>query len=148
MRTVIKYVDLNVTGNTTFSSLRLASGSLFILKKYLIPVIILYMETIKNIVPGKAVGFLEEFKAFALQGSLIDLAVGIVIGTAFNAVVNSLVTDVVMPIIATIFGQPDFSSIVIGNIMIGKFITSIVNFLIIGLSVFLVLKFVIRNKKS
>ncbi len=105
------------------------------------------METIKNIAPGKAVGFLEEFKTFALQGSLIDLAVGIVIGTAFNAVVNSLVTDIVMPLIATLFGQPDFSSIVIGNIMIGKFITSIVNFLIIGLSVFLVLKFVIRNKK-
>jgi large conductance mechanosensitive channel len=106
------------------------------------------MDTIKNIVPGKATGFLEEFKTFALQGSLIDLAVGIVIGTAFNAVVNSLVTDIVMPIIATIFGKPDFSAIVIGNIMIGKFITSVVNFLIIGLSVFIVLKFVIRNKKT
>ncbi len=91
--------------------------------------------------------FVEEFKAFALQGNLIDLAVGIVIGTAFNAVVNSLVTDVVMPVIATIFGKPDFSAVVIGNIMIGKFITSIVNFLIIGLSVFFVLKFVIRNKR-
>jgi large conductance mechanosensitive channel len=92
--------------------------------------------------------FLAEFKAFALQGSLIDLAVGIVIGTAFNAVVNSLVTDIVMPIIATAFGKPDFSSIMLGQIMIGKFITAIVNFLIIGLSVFLVLKFVIRNKKT
>ena len=105
------------------------------------------MDTIKNIVPGKAVGFFEEFKVFALQGNLIDLAVGIVIGTAFNAVVNSLVTDIVMPIIATIFGKPDFSAIVIGNIMIGKFITSVVNFLIIGLSVFFVLKVVIRTKK-
>lgn len=106
------------------------------------------METIKNIVPGKALGFAEEFKAFALQGSLIDLAVGIVIGTAFNAVVNSLVTDIVMPIIATLFGKPDFSAIVLGNIMIGNFITAIVNFLIIGLSVFVVLKFVLRTKKE
>ena len=92
--------------------------------------------------------FLAEFKAFALQGSLIDLAVGIVIGTAFNAVVNSLVTDIVMPIIATAFGKPDFSAIAIGQVMVGNFITAIVNFLIIGLSVFLVLKFVIRNKPA
>ena len=106
------------------------------------------MDTIKNIVPVKTVGFLEEFKTFALQGSLIDLAVGIVIGTAFNAVVNSLVTDIVMPIIATLFGKPDFSAIAIGSIMIGKFITSIVNFLIIGLSVFVVIKFVIKSKKE
>jgi large conductance mechanosensitive channel len=106
------------------------------------------METINNTIIGKSRGFVQEFKEFALQGSLIDLAVGIVIGTAFNAVVNSLVTDIVMPIIATIFGKPDFSAIVIGNIMIGKFITAIVNFLIIGLSVFFVLKFVIRSKKS
>ena len=106
------------------------------------------MNTINNMIPTKATSLVQEFKEFALQGSLIDLAVGIVIGTAFNAVVNSLVTDVVMPIIATIFGKPDFSTIVIGNIMIGKFITSIVNFLIIGLSVFFVLKFVIRTKKA
>lgn len=93
-------------------------------------------------------GFIAEFKEFALQGSLMDLAVGIVIGTAFNAVVNSLVTDIIMPIIATIFGKPDFSAIMIGNIMIGKFITSIVNFLIIGISVFFVIKLIMKTKKS
>jgi large conductance mechanosensitive channel len=102
------------------------------------------MDTIKNMVPGKAKGFLGEFKTFAVQGNVIDLAVGIVIGTAFNAIVNSLVTDVVMPIIATIFGKPDFSAIVIGQVMIGKFITSIVNFLIIALSVFVVVKFLMQ----
>ncbi len=91
--------------------------------------------------------FIAEFKEFALQGSLMDLAVGIVIGTAFNAVVNSLVADIIMPIIATFFGKPDFSAIMIGNIMIGKFITSIVNFLIIGVSVFFVIKFIMRTKK-
>jgi large conductance mechanosensitive channel len=97
------------------------------------------MEPLKNT--------LQEFKTFALQGNLIDLAVGIVIGTAFNTVVNSLVNDIIMPLIAMIFGKPDFSAIVVGNVMIGNFITSIVNFLIIGLSVFFALKFVIRIKK-
>lgn len=106
------------------------------------------MDTLKNMVPGKAKGFMSEFKAFAMQGNVIDLAVGIVIGTAFNAIVNSLVTDVVMPIIGTLFGTPDFSKLAIGQIMIGKFITNIVNFLIIALSVFIVIKFLNRNKKA
>jgi large conductance mechanosensitive channel len=91
-----------------------------------------------------ASGFLAEFRAFAMQGNLIDLAVGIVIGTAFNAIVTSLVADVIMPLIAMIFGAPDFSAIALGQVMIGKFITSIVNFLIIALSVFVALKFVMR----
>jgi len=88
--------------------------------------------------------FLDEFKAFALQGNIIDLAVGIVIGTAFNAIVQSLVADVIMPIIAMIFGAPDFSSIVLGQVKIGNFITAVVNFLIIALSVFVALKVVMR----
>ncbi len=104
------------------------------------------METIKNMVPGQAKGFLGEFKAFAMQGNVIDLAVGIVIGTAFNAIVSSLVADVVMPIIAMLFGKPDFSAIVLGQVMIGNFITSIVNFLIIALSVFVVLKFLMKKE--
>lgn len=94
---------------------------------------------------GAAKGFIEEFKAFAMQGNVIDMAVGIVIGVAFNAIVTSLVDDIVMPIIAMIFGQPDFSAIVIGSIKIGSFINSIVNFLIIGLSIFVVIKFVLRK---
>ncbi len=102
------------------------------------------MDTIKNMVPGKAHGFVEEFKAFAMQGNLIDLAVGIVIGTAFNAIVNSLVADIIMPIIGTIFGKPDFTSIVIGSIKIGNFLTSIVNFLIIALSVFVTVKILMK----
>lgn len=106
------------------------------------------MEHISSFVPRQTSGFLAEFKAFALQGNVIDLAVAIVIGTAFNAVVNSFVADVIMPIIATIFGQPDFSAIVIGQIKIGSFITSIVNFLIIALSVFVVVKIMTKNKPS
>jgi large conductance mechanosensitive channel len=106
------------------------------------------MDRLQKMVPGKAKGFLSEFHAFAMQGNIIDLAVGIVIGTAFNAIVNSLVADVVMPIIATLFGTPDFNSIHLGQIMIGKFITNIVNFIIIAFSVFIVIKFLNRNKKT
>lgn len=90
----------------------------------------------------------KEFKAFALQGNIIDLAVGIIIGVAFNAVVNSLVSDIIMPIIATLFGKPDFSSITIGNILIGNFIGAVINFLIISLSIFVVIKYVLRIKKE
>ncbi len=101
------------------------------------------MDQIKNM-SGKATGFIEEFKAFALKGSVLDLAIGIVIGAAFNKIVESLVSDVIMPIIAMIFGAPDFSSIVLGQIKIGSFITSVVNFLIIALSVFVALKVIMR----
>ena len=55
-----------------------------------------------------------------------------------------LVADVIMPIIAMIFGAPDFSSLVLGQVKIGNFITSVVNFLIIALSVFVALKFIMR----
>lgn len=92
----------------------------------------------------KTTSFIQEFKAFAVQGNMLDLAVGIVIGTAFNAIITSLVGDVIMPIIAMIFGQPDFSAIMLGQIKIGSFITSIVNFLIIALSVFMTIKVITR----
>ncbi len=84
--------------------------------------------------------FLEEFKSFALKGNVLDLAVGVVIGTAFNAIVDSLVKDVIMQAIAWIFKQPDFTAILIGPIRIGSFINQIVNFLIVSLSVFVAIK--------
>ena len=102
------------------------------------------MDTLKKMVPGKAHTFADEFRAFAMQGNLIDLAVGIVIGTAFNAIVNSLVSDIVMPAIGTIFGKPDFTSLAWGTIKYGSFLTSIVNFLIIALSVFVTVKVLMK----
>ena len=89
--------------------------------------------------------FLNEFKAFAMKGNVIDLAVGVVIGVAFNAVVDSFVKDVIMQLIAAIFKQPDFGSIVISYnglllIKIGSFINAIVNFIIIAISVFVAVK--------
>jgi large conductance mechanosensitive channel len=88
--------------------------------------------------------FIEEFKAFAVKGNVIDLAVGVVIGTAFNKIVDSLVNDIVMQTIAAIFKQPDFSAIAWhingGAIKIGAFINNIVNFLIVAFSVFIAIK--------
>jgi len=92
----------------------------------------------------KAQGFWGEFRTFAVKGNVIDLAVAVVIGTAFNNIVNSLVNDVIMQAIAMIFGKPDFSSIVIGAIKIGSFVNNVVNFFIVAFSVFLAIKFVTK----
>lgn len=87
---------------------------------------------------------ISEFKTFAIKGNAIELAVGIVIGTAFNGIVNSLVNDVIMQAIAMIFGQPDFATITLGAIRIGSFINAIVNFVIVAFSVFIAVKAVNR----
>jgi large conductance mechanosensitive channel len=87
---------------------------------------------------------LKDFRDFAMKGNVIDLAVAVVIGVAFNAVVNSLVNDVIMPIIAAIIGKPNFDdlTIVLGDTAIyyGKFLTALVNFLIIAATLFVVIR--------
>jgi len=84
---------------------------------------------------------ISELKAFLLRGDVITLAVAFIIGVAFNKIVESLVGDVIMPIIGLIFGEPDFSKITIaGSIMIGKFINTVVNFLIVGITLFFLIK--------
>ena len=84
---------------------------------------------------------LAELKAFLLRGDVITLAVAFIIGGAFNKIVESLVGDIIMPIIGTVIGTPDFSSIKIGeSIMIGTFINAIVNFLIVGTVLFFLIK--------
>ena len=88
---------------------------------------------------------LKEFKEFAMRGNIMDLAVGVVIGGAFQKIVTSLVEDVIMPTISIFTGKVDFSDMVFtyGNASIkyGNFITAIVNFLIIAFSIFLVVKY-------
>lgn len=84
---------------------------------------------------------LKEFKEFALKGNVLELAIAVIIGAAFNAIVKSLVEDVLTPIIGMVFGQPDFSGIVLaGGIKLGLFINSIVNFLIVAFVLFVVVK--------
>ncbi len=87
---------------------------------------------------------IKEFKEFLMRGSVLDLAVAVIIGAAFSAIVNSLVEDLVMPIVGIIIGGVDFSSLSIqigsATLAYGKFIQAIVNFLLIGLTIFLVVK--------
>lgn len=95
---------------------------------------------------------LKEFKEFALKGNVIELAVGLVVGTAFQAIVKSLVNDIIMPLFAAILGKVDFSELVwkIGDTSIpyGLFISAIVNFLLIAFTLFLVVKYINKiNKK-
>lgn len=94
---------------------------------------------------------LKEFKEFATRGNIMDLAVGVVIGGAFQNIINSLVNDIIMPAISMITGKVDFSDMAftIGDVSIkyGNFITAIVNFLIIAFSIFLVIRYINRLNK-
>ena len=102
---------------------------------------------------------LQEFKKFAMRGSVVDLAVGVIIGAAFGKIIDSMVNDVMMPIIGRIFGGLDFSNYFLGmtpaasqattydaarkagaTLGYGQFITVSVNFIIIAWLLFLVIK--------
>ena len=83
---------------------------------------------------------LSGFKTFIMRGNVVDLAIGVVIGAAFSGVVNSLVKDVITPIIAAIFKQPDFSSIAVtvngSAIMLGSFLNSLLSFVIVAAAIY------------
>jgi large conductance mechanosensitive channel len=87
---------------------------------------------------------LKEFKDFLMKGNLLEIAVGLILALAFKTVVDSLVADILTPIIAAIFGQPDFSSLVLdigdGQITYGVFLNAVISFVIIGFVLFLVVK--------
>ena len=97
-------------------------------------------------------GFVAEFKEFISRGNVIDMAVGIVIGSAFTAIVNSLVDDIVMPAIGYLIGGMNFEDFKIklpeppipgmdaATINYGVFIQTLINFLVIALVIFLMLK--------
>lgn len=97
-------------------------------------------------------GFLSEFKSFAMRGNVIDLAVGVVIGGAFGAIVSSLVGDVIMPLIGILTGGLDFSglSYTVGDAVIsyGKFIQAAFTFIIIAFAIFLMIKGLNATKKK
>lgn len=86
----------------------------------------------------------KEFKEFINRGNVVDLAVAVVLGTAFGAVVTSFVNDILMQLIAAIVGEPDFSSLTLdigdGYLFYGNFLTALVSFLLIAWAVFLVVK--------
>lgn len=109
---------------------------------------------------------LDEFKKFAMKGNVIDMAVGIVIGSAFGQIVNSLVSDVIMPPIGLILGEVDFSSLFVNltgtsydslqaaqaagapTINYGVFVNAIINFLIVAFVLFLFVRQVNRFRST
>lgn len=115
---------------------------------------------------------LKEFKEFAMKGNMLDMAIGIVIGAAFGTVISSLVGDVVMPIVASVFGTPDFSNLFTvlkdpadmagvnmeslaavreaGGVALayGSFINAAISFLLVALVLFGIVKSVNKLKKA
>lgn len=105
------------------------------------------------------VKFATEFKHFIARGNVIDLAVGVVVGTAFTAIVNSLVKDIIMPFVGWLIGGMDFSKFMLtlpikgadvepAQIMYGNFINQIINFLILSFVVFLFIKLLGTMKRK
>lgn len=114
-------------------------------------------------------GMLKEFKEFAVKGNAIDLAVGVIIGGAFGKIVTSIIDDLIMPVVGALIGKPDFSSLYVvlkGNVpagtkleearkiadtsifAYGNFITIAINFLLLALVVFWMVKAINRMKKE
>jgi large conductance mechanosensitive channel len=109
-------------------------------------------------------GFLADFKKFAMRGNVVDMAVGVVIGGAFGKIVSSLVSDIVMPPIGMLIGGADFADLKITlqeettnaagtvipavTINYGSFINVVIDFVIIALAIFLVIKAMVRLQKK
>ncbi len=97
---------------------------------------------------------LKEFKAFAMRGNVVDMAVGIIIGAAFGKIVSSLVSDVIMPPIGVAMGNMSFSDLAVtlgdsgATLNYGVFIDTIVNFLIVAIAIFMLIKAINSMKKK
>jgi len=104
---------------------------------------------------------IQEFKDFAVKGNVVDMAVGIIVGAAFGKIVSSFVADVIMPPIGLLLGGVDFSNLVITlkaaadgaaavTLNYGKFIQSVVDFVIIALAIFMGVKaiFILKKKEA
>lgn len=95
---------------------------------------------------------LKEFKEFIARGNVMDLAVGVIVGSAFTAIVKSLVSNIINPLIGIFAGKIDFSSIIFtvgsAHFRVGTFLNSVINFLIISFVIFVMVKFVNKFTKS
>jgi large conductance mechanosensitive channel len=94
----------------------------------------------------------KEFKAFVMKGNVIDLAIAVVLGAAFGAIVTSLVNDIIMPLVGIVLGGVDFAalSIQVGSATVayGKFLQTCVNFLIIAFVIFWIVKVINKMKRE
>jgi large conductance mechanosensitive channel len=99
-----------------------------------------YQLTIKQ----KSMGFAKEFKDFALKGNVVDLAVGVIIGAAFGAIVSSLVEDVITPLLLTPMlkasNLENIADLKIGAVLVGKFIAAVIKFILIAFVLFWIIK--------
>ena len=102
-------------------------------------------------------GFIKEFKEFAMKGNVMDMAVGVIIGGAFGKIVSSLVDDILMPLVGVITGNVDFTKLefafgegdMAATLKYGNFIQHTVDFLIVAFCIFLILKGINKlNKKK
>lgn len=122
-------------------------------------------QPLPNLQPFNQVkSFGQEFRQFALQGNVVDLTVGVVIGTAFKQLMTSFVDNVIMPPVGLIVGNADFSELYLNmssvhyaslaeaqsagapTLNYGLFLTNLIDFLLVALSVYVVLRFVLRQK--
>jgi large conductance mechanosensitive channel len=96
--------------------------------------------------------FVDEFKAFAVKGNVIDLAVAVVIGGAFGKIVSSLVTDIITPLIGLLMGGINFSGLAytLGDAVVsyGVFIQSVIDFIIVAVAIFMVVKGINKAQKA
>jgi large conductance mechanosensitive channel len=98
----------------------------------------------------------NEFKAFAMRGNVVDMAVGIIIGAAFGKIISSLVSDVIMPPIGMLMGSVDFSDLVLAlgqgegaaTLNYGVFINTVINFVIVAFAIFMLIKGMNSMKKK
>lgn len=124
------------------------------------------IKELRNKGKKKVGSFAKDFKAFATKGNIIDMAVGVIIGSAFTKIVNSLVTEIISPLLGTITGKVDFSSLFISlngvkydSIVLAKaanapiinygiFISNIIDFLIVALVLYIFIRIVIKSVKK
>lgn len=93
--------------------------------------------------------FVKEFKTFVMRGNVIDLAVGIIIGGAFGKIVSSLVSDILMPILNPMIPGGDWKTIEVGpGIKLGSFLGTVIDFVIVALAIFLLIKTINRFQKK
>lgn len=97
--------------------------------------------------------FVQEFKKFALRGNVMDLAIGVVIGTAFSNITNSFVMNIITPPLGLLLGRIDFQNLVVNlggtvTIKYGLFLQAVIDFIIIAFVLFLVIRFINRIMKQ
>ena len=96
--------------------------------------------------------FIKDFKAFAMKGNVVDLAVAVIIGAAFGAIVSSLVADVITPLILTPvldkLGLKDIAELKWGAVAYGKFLAAVINFLVIAFVIFLMIRAISKLQKE